>query len=58
MRLVLTCSQPSCGPELMATVLSPGLGLYETVIHWTATLVEINTVLHVTLNASIWPLRL
>ncbi len=54
MRLVLTCSQPRCGPELMATVLSPGLGLYETVIHWTATLVEINTVLHVTLNASIW----
>jgi len=38
----------------MATVLSPALGLCETVVHSTATLVEINTVLHVTLNASIW----
>jgi len=42
----------------MATVLATALGLYETVVHSTATLVEINTVLHVTLNASICPLRL
>jgi len=58
MRLVPTCSQPRCGPELMATVRSPALGLYETVVHSTATLVEINRVHHVTLTGNIWPLRL
>jgi hypothetical protein len=42
----------------MSTVLSPVLGLYETVVRSTATFVEINTVFHVTLNANIWPLRL
>ena len=56
MRILLTCDQPRCGPELMSTVLSPVLGLYETVVR--STLVEINTVLHVTLTDNIWPLRL
>jgi hypothetical protein len=46
MRVLLTCDQPCCGPELMSTVLSPVRGLYETVVR--STLVEINTVLHVT----------
>ena len=58
MRILLTCDQPRCGPELMSTVLSPVLGLYETVVRSTATLVEINTVLHVTLTGNIWPIRL
>jgi hypothetical protein len=56
MRILLTRDQPRCGPELMSTVLSPVLGLYQTVVH--STLVEINTVLHVTLTGNIWPLRL
>lgn len=56
MRILLTCDQPRCGPELMSTVLSPVLGLYETVVR--STLGEINTVLHVTLTDDIWPLRL
>ena len=47
MRILLTCDQPRCGPELMSKVLSPVLGLYQTVVRSTATLVEINTVLHV-----------
>ena len=58
MRILLTCDQPRCGPELMSTVLSPVLGLYETVVRSTATLVEINTVLHARLIGNIWPLRL
>ncbi len=56
MRVLLTCDQPRCGPELMSTVLSGVLGLCETVVR--STLVEINTVLHVTLTGNIWPLRL
>jgi len=40
----------------MSTVLSPVLGLYETLVR--STLVEINTVLHVTLTDNIWPIRL
>ncbi len=58
MRILLTCDQPRCGPELMPTALSPVLGLYETVVRSISTLVEINTVLHVTLTGNIWPLRL
>jgi len=40
----------------MSTVLSPVRGLYETAVR--STLVEINTVLDVTLTGNIWPLRL
>jgi hypothetical protein len=56
MRILLTCDQPRCGPELMSKVLSPLLGLYETVVR--STLVEIDAVLHVTLTVNIWPIRL
>ncbi len=42
----------------MARLMSLGLQLYETVVHSTAILVEIDAVLHVGLDASIWPLRL
>ncbi len=56
--LLPACSQPRRGSELMARLMSLGLQLCETVVHSTAMLDEIDAVLHVGLNASIWPLRL